>query len=129
MSIEGPGAPEAAGAQPQTQPDAGAHAPSTAPGEPLAQAAKALDGLEFVMDVPVELTVEIGRRTMRIGEILRLGTGSVLELDKAAGEPLDIFVNDRPIARGEAVVVGDRYGVRLTEVFVDESRGGKAGNR
>lgn len=79
-----------------------------------------IDSLGFVMDVPVQLTVEIGRKSMRIGEILRLGPGSVLELEKANGEPLDILVNGRLIARGEAVVVGERYGVRLTEVLLAE---------
>jgi flagellar motor switch protein FliN/FliY len=83
-----------------------------------ASALRGIDSLGFVMDVPVELTVVIGRKSMRIGEILRLGPGSVLELDKASGEPLDIFANGRLIARGEAVVVGERYGVRLTEVLV-----------
>lgn len=77
------------------------------------------------MDVPVELTVELGRKQTRIGDVLKLGPGSVLELNKANGEPLDIYVNNRLIARGEAVVVGERYGVRLTEVLVtDESRFG-----
>ena len=83
-----------------------------------AAALRGIDSLGFVMDVPVELTVVIGKKSMRIGEILRLGPGSVLELDKASGEPLDIFANGRLIARGEAVVVGERYGVRLTEVLV-----------
>jgi flagellar motor switch protein FliN/FliY len=88
---------------------------------------RGVDSLGFVMDVPVELTVEIGRKTMRIGEILRLGPGSVLELDKASGEPLDVYANGRLIARGEAVVVGERYGVRLTEVLVmDDSTGRKS---
>jgi len=76
------------------------------------------DSLGFVMDVPVRLTVEIGRKAMRIAEILRLGPGSILELNKANGEPLEIYANDRLVARGEAVVVGERYGVRLTEVLV-----------
>jgi flagellar motor switch protein FliN len=82
--------------------------------------ARGIDSLGFVMDVPVEVTVELGRRRVRIGEVLRLGPGSVLELSKANGEPLDIYVNDRLIARGEAVVVGERYGVRLTEVLMSE---------
>lgn len=77
-------------------------------------------GMSFVMDVPVELTIELGRRQMRIADVLRLGPGSVLELDKVSGEPLDIYVNNRLIARGEAVVIGERYGVRLTEVLVAE---------
>lgn len=85
--------------------------------------ARSAEGLAFVMDVPVEVTVEIGRKRVRIADILRLGAGSVLELNKASDEPLDIYVNDRPIARGEAVVVGDHYGVRVTEVLTaDEVR-------
>jgi flagellar motor switch protein FliN len=92
-------------------------APSGPADEGSAQSA---DGLAFVMDVPVEVTVEIGRRRMRIAEILRLGAGAVLELTKAADEPLDIYVNNKPIARGEAVVVGDRYGIRVTEVLTAE---------
>jgi flagellar motor switch protein FliN len=78
------------------------------------------DSLGFVMDVPVRLTVEIGRKAMRIADILRLGPGSILELNKANGEPLDIYANDRLVARGEAVVVGERYGVRLTDVLVND---------
>jgi flagellar motor switch protein FliN len=108
-----------------------------APSEPQAaavqggqdEASASSEGLAFVMDVPVEVTVEIGRRKMRIAEILRLGIGAVLELSKASDEPLDIYVNNRPIARGEAVVVGDHYGIRVTEVLTAEqvrerSRGG-----
>ena len=87
-------------------------------------ASRSADSLSFVMDVPVELTIELGRKTTKIGEILRLGPGSILELSKANGEPLDVYVNNRLIARGEAVVVGERYGIRLTEVVVnDEGRG------
>lgn len=78
----------------------------------------------FVMDVPVELRVELGRRKSRIGDLLRLGAGSILELDKPNGEPLDIYVNDRLIARGEAVVVGERYGIRLTEVLLNSEAPG-----
>ena len=88
----------------------------------LGNAPRNLDSLEFVMDVPVEVSVEIGRKKMRIAEILRVGTGSVLELNKSAGEPLDIYVNNRVVARGEAVVVGDHYGVRLTEVLIADDR-------
>jgi flagellar motor switch protein FliN/FliY len=81
------------------------------------------DSLSFVMDVPVEVTIELGRKTAKIGEVLRLGPGSILELSKANGEPLDVYVNNRLIARGEAVVVGERYGIRLTEVLVGDERG------
>jgi flagellar motor switch protein FliN/FliY len=94
------------------------HEAATPPPSP-----RSVDSLGFVMDVPIEVTVEIGRRSMKISDILRLGPGSVLELDKVSGEPLDIYVNGRLIARGEAVVVGDHYGVRLTEVLVvDEAQ-------
>jgi flagellar motor switch protein FliN/FliY len=85
------------------------------------------EGLDFVMDVPVEVSVEIGRRKMRIADILRIGAGSVLELDKTAGEHLDIYVNNRIVARGEAVVVGDHYGVRLTEILIAEDSRGRSG--
>ena len=85
-----------------------------------------VDSLGFVMDVPIEVTVEIGRRSMKISDILRLGPGSVLELDKVSGEALDIYVNGRLIARGEAVVVGDHYGVRLTEVLVVDETGSRS---
>jgi flagellar motor switch protein FliN/FliY len=88
---------------------------------------RAIDSLGFVMDVPVELTVELGRKKTRIGDVLRLGPGSVIELNKGNGEPLDIYVNDRLVARAEAVVVGERYGVRITEVLVvdDSKRSGE----
>jgi flagellar motor switch protein FliN/FliY len=91
-------------------------------------APRGIDSLGFVMDVPVELTVELGRKNVRIAEILRLGPGSILELTKANGEPLDIYVNNRLVARGEAVVVGERYGIRLTEVLVLEERGKNGGS-
>lgn len=92
---------------------------------PRPAALRGIDSLGFVMDVPVEVTIELGRRRVRIGEVLRLGPGSVLELDKPNGEPLDLYVNNRLIARGEAVVVGERYGIRLTEVVIaDDSRRG-----
>lgn len=87
------------------------------------------DSLNFVMDVPVELTIELGRKTARIGEILRLGPGSILELSKVNGEPLDVYVNDRLIARGEAVVIGERYGIRLTEVVVNEDGRQRGGSK
>lgn len=81
------------------------------------------ESLGFVMDVPVELSVEIGRRVMRLGELLKLGPDSVLELDKLSGELLDIYANKKLVARGEAVVIGERYGVRLKEVLVvDEAK-------
>lgn len=73
--------------------------------------------LGLLRDVEVEVTLEIGRKRMKIGDLLRLGTGQTLELEKAAGEPLEIVVNGRLIGRGEAVVLGDRYGLRITEIL------------
>lgn len=78
--------------------------------------------LEFFLDVPLEVTVELGRRRMRIAELLSLTKGSVIELDKVAGEPLDVRVNDQLVARGEAVVVNDKFGVRLTDVVPRSER-------
>jgi flagellar motor switch protein FliN len=91
---------------------------------PMKASLKADGNFGFVMDVPVELRVELGRRKSRIGDLLRLGAGSILELDKPNGDPLDIYVNDRLIARGEAVVVGERYGIRLTEVLINSEAPG-----
>jgi flagellar motor switch protein FliN/FliY len=77
------------------------------------------------MDVRLQVSVELGRRRFRIGELLSLAQGSILELDKVAGEPLDIRVNDHLIARGEAVVVNDKFGVRLTEIVTPAEKMGE----
>lgn len=82
--------------------------------------------MDLLMDIPLQVTVELGRRRMTISDILALGPGSVVELSKTAGEPLDIYVNDRLVAKGEAVLVGDRYGVRITEVFTPGAQKGDA---
>ena len=73
----------------------------------------------------MEITLEIGRRRLRIADVLRLTDGKTLELSKAAGEPLDILVNGRLLGHGEAIVMGDRYGVRITDI-VDPSRRGES---
>ena len=78
--------------------------------------------LDRVLDVRIELAVELGRRRVRISEVLSLGPGSVIEFPKSADEPLDIMVNDQLVARGEAVVIGERYGVRITEVVSPNER-------
>lgn len=78
--------------------------------------------VEFLLDVPLQITVELGRTKMRIGDLLRLAKGSVVELEKVAGEPLDLRVNGQLIARGEAVVVNDKFGVRLTDVLSPSER-------
>ena len=78
--------------------------------------------MEFLLDISLEVTVELGRAKMLINDMLKLGQGSVIELSKLAGESLDILANQKPIARGEVVVVNDKYGVRLTEVISPTER-------
>ena len=75
------------------------------------------NGMAFILDIPLEITVELGRTRMVINDLLKLGQGSVIELSKLAGETLDILANQRLIARGEVVVVDEKYGIRLTEVI------------
>ena len=78
--------------------------------------------LERLRDVPVELAVEIGRTRMTIGETLALGPGSIITLDRLAGEPVDLLVNGKPIARGEVVVIDEEFGLRITDVVTGASR-------
>lgn len=75
------------------------------------------DNMEFILDIPLEVSVELGRTKMLINDLLKLGQGSVIELAKLAGETLEILANQKLIARGEVVVVNEKYGVRLTEVI------------
>ncbi len=75
------------------------------------------DDMEFILDIPLEVTVELGRTRMIINELLKLGQGSVIELTKAAGETLEILANQKLIARGEVVSINDSYGVRITEII------------
>jgi len=81
------------------------------------QGAAAYDNLEFILDVPLEISVELGRTRMVINDLLKLSQGSVIELTKLAGESLDILANQRLIARGEVVVSNEKYGIRLTEII------------
>lgn len=78
--------------------------------------------LDLLLDVPLDVTVELGRSRMTIQDLLALSPGSVIELDKIAGEPLDIVVNDRLIARGEAVVINDKFGIRITDIISKAER-------
>lgn len=73
--------------------------------------------LDVLMDVPVKLTVELGACQMPMRDVLHLGSGSVVQLDKIADTPVDLFVNQRRIARGEVVVVEDRFGIKITEIL------------
>jgi flagellar motor switch protein FliN/FliY len=78
--------------------------------------------LDLLMNVSLGVSAELGRCTMRVSDVLKLGKGSIVELDRAAGAPIDVLVNDRLVARGEVVAVEDRYGVRLTEVLARRQR-------
>lgn len=78
--------------------------------------------LEMIMDIPVKLSVELGRTRITIKQLLELAQGSVLALDGLAGEPMDILINSYLIAQGEVVVVDDRYGIRITEIITPSER-------
>lgn len=78
--------------------------------------------LQMILDIPLRVTVELGRTKMPVNELLNLGQGSVIELNKLAGEPMEVFVNDKLIARGEAVVVNEKFGVRLTDIISTKER-------
>jgi flagellar motor switch protein FliN len=78
--------------------------------------------LEVILDVPVTLSMEVGRTRIPIRNLLQLNQGSVVELDRAAGEPLDVFVNGTLVAHGEVVVVNEKFGIRLTDVISPAER-------
>jgi len=73
--------------------------------------------LDFILDIPLEISVELGRTSMLVNDLLQLGQGSVVELTKLAGEPMEILVNGKLVARGEVVVVNEKFGVRLTDII------------
>lgn len=85
------------------------------------------NGLDLLMDIPLEISVELGRVKMLVKDVVELGTGSIVEIDKAAGEPVDVMVNGRLVARGEVVVIEDNFGVRLTEILNPQERLQKLG--
>lgn len=78
---------------------------------------RSAEDLDFILDIPLEITIELGRTKMLINDLLKLGQGSVIELTKEAGETLEIRANNRLIAKGDVVVVNNKYGIRLTEVI------------
>jgi flagellar motor switch protein FliN len=111
MSDETPNVP----AEMALEPLSGA-APAAPEGSPEAA------GLDIVLDVPVELAVEIGRTEMTIGETLELGPGSIVVLNRMTGEPVDLLVNGRRIARGEVVAIDEQFGLRITTVVAADKR-------
>jgi flagellar motor switch protein FliN/FliY len=76
-----------------------------------------VQNLDFILDIPLKVSVELGRASIIIKDLLQLGQGSVLELDKLAGEPLEVLVNGKLVARGEVVVVNEKFGIRLTDII------------
>ena len=91
--------------------------------EPTEELPPPAEGKKGNVDVPLKVRIELGRRKLTVEEILALGEGSVVELDKLAGEPVDILVNDRVVARGELLVMDDNFCVRVTEIL-KPGRGG-----
>ena len=83
---------------------------------------KLTGNMDFLLDIPLEISVELGRTKILINELLKLGQGSVIELSKLAGETLEILANQKLVARGEVVVVNEKYGVRLTEIISPSER-------
>jgi len=76
-----------------------------------------IHNLDFILDIPLRVSVELGRTKILVRDLLQLGQGSVVELSKFAGEPLELLVNDKLIARGEVVVVNEKFGIRLTDII------------
>ncbi|HTZ17539.1 MAG TPA: flagellar motor switch protein FliN [Dissulfurispiraceae bacterium] len=85
-------------------------------------AQSATKDINFILDIPLEVTVVIGRTKILVQELLQLGQGSVVALEKLAGEPMEVYVNDRLIGRGEVVVVNERFGIRLTDIISPAER-------
>lgn len=103
----------------QSEPAQTAQMPDLAP---IASDARSPNDISFIRDIPVHLTVELGRTKIAIKNLLQLAQGSVVELDGMAGEPMDVLVNGCLIAQGEVVVVNDRFGIRLTDIISPTDR-------
>lgn len=104
---------------PAKSPDAGAYeSPELARGK----TGGAQNNIEFLLDVPLQLSVELGRTKMFVNDLLQLGQGSVIELKKMAGEPLEIMVNEKLVARGEVVLVNEKFAVRVTDIVSPKER-------
>ena len=107
--------------------NSGVNAPTSAPAPPPTPASfPSLDGggaasapknIDFILDIPMQVTVQVGSAKMVIRDLLQLGQGSVIELEKLAGEPMEVLVNNKLVARGEVVVVNEKFGIRLTDVI------------
>jgi flagellar motor switch protein FliN/FliY len=95
---------------------------TASPAPKLSRDKKKERGLDFLYDIPLQISVEVGRSKILLKDMLKMDEGYVIELDKLAGEPLDLYVNSKLIARGEAVMVGEKFGIRLTDVVSTADR-------
>jgi flagellar motor switch protein FliN len=107
----------------EAQPADAAHGPVGAEGNGVHPGAGSHEGADLrrLSDVPMELSVEIGRTRMTVGETLQLRAGSIVKLERLAGEPVDLLVNGTPIARGEVVIVDEEFGMRVTEIVESDA--------
>jgi flagellar motor switch protein FliN/FliY len=96
--------------------------PATSGDNPEFRSARSDSNLDMVMDIPVTLSLELGHTRMSVRELLQLTQGSVIKLDRPGGDPLDILVNGCLVARGEVVVINERFGVRITDIVSPEER-------
>jgi len=85
--------------------------------EPVLKGAGSSQGIDFLLDVPLEITVELGRTRIQIGDLLKLGQGSVVELEQLTNEPVDIYINHKLMGHGEVVVVNEKFAIRLTNII------------
>ena len=113
---------EGAGRSPATASGGSAQARVFPELSPETGAGAAAGRLDMILDIPVQLTVELGRTKIAIRNLLQLAQGSVIELDRLAGEPMDVLVNGCLIAQGEVVVVNEKFGIRLTDVIAPDER-------
>jgi len=107
----------------QESPEFQAPAFEELPGGSAANGQTAEPDIDVILNVPVTLSLEVGRAQMSVGDLLRLNQGAVVELDRKAGDPLDVLVDGALVARGEIVVVNDKFGIRLTEVVSQDKKG------
>jgi len=126
MSEETPSAAAAAEAGPVEAARTGGEAvrpatPATAEAQPTGERATAGERLSAIYDIPVQLAAVLGKTSMPVNQLLRLGRGAVVELDRKVGEPIDIYVNNRLVARGEVLIVDDHLGITMTEIIKSDS--------
>lgn len=106
----------------KAQPEVVINPASFADLRPQSNGRKEKASLDMLMDIGLQVTVELGRTKMSIRDVLAVGPGTVVELNRVAGEPVDILINGKPIAKGEVVVIGDMFGVRVTDILPPAQR-------